>query len=526
MKKLNKNALTIILIALLTFSATNSYAFITLDPAKGVGKIVAWVSDKAKDVQEKITDLQRKIKGMKWLQDGINAVKFIKATYDATVEMMRKYQKIYNDAMDSDVVKIAQLTKEIKELDEQIKTLEAEKENVPAELNANLKTQTDFINQRIKGLQESNEFYQDKTDEESKKIIEENNIIIEELTKEITTISEENDLLIEETQAQKDAEIEKVKEEKKAKEDEIKAMAKSFASDFLNDTLAMVMATDLNFVAANKKLDSFAREELKKKRVDERNKVTLDAFAKTLSIKANLSDKLSDRKAFATNTDGLEQISAAILMLTSNKVEDIEDLLIYVELMLWDLKMQNANDLVNLKEVQMIYNTNNQNNFDLAYYKFDYDTEKLKEQSMSANDIISSAKDIYDWDKSWDEQGGIVGDLKDQFLEGGFEDEWKDFGADIFSINEDGSLGSAKTYHVGNDTFENMIDYTIGNAKSVYDWDKSFEEQGGSAVGSLTQTTKEATIKYGEETKERMEQPNQEFEDAMNLFGEDIGDDK
>ncbi|MFI3242145.1 MAG: hypothetical protein R3Y43_06220 [Alphaproteobacteria bacterium] len=441
--KANKYISILAIAGVLLLSAPCANAMPIFDVTRGVGKVFVTVSDFAKTVQEKITDLQNQIKGLKWLQTGINAVKSIKATYDANVEMAKKYQKLYKETMETDAVVIAKLNIEIKALESSIAELEAKKETISAQYYASLSTQKSLINSKMASLEESNEFYKDKTDEDSLAIVEANNNMIIALGEELLSLEISTQSAIDTDVKALDKEIKSLEKEKAKKEDEVSSMLNSIVTDFLDDTKALLMSQDLNFVSANKALTTLEIAEIKKNRAAERDTATVEAFTKSIGLKSMLSGKIGDRTVLSNQSDGLEEFSANILMLTESKMDDVEDLLVYAELMLLDLKLQTAQELASSTEYSMENSDKNQEKFDLGDYEFDYQAykdAKLKKESLSIKSFMKNVEDVKE----------IGQDLKEEFVEGGAVDEWSDFAED--SVENDG-----KSYKV-DDVFEDAKD--------------------------------------------------------------------
>lgn len=454
---MKKYILILFVFSIFSLSPAPANAFLTFDTTKGVGKLFNNVSNFAKQVQDKITDLQNKIMGKKWIQDGINAAKWAKNTHDATVKMVKKYKQLYNDVRYSDAVVMAEKTAKIAKVSRQIKDLESQKQEAINSLSVANDAQVVLLNGKIKVLEENNAYYTEAQDEDAQVVIEQNNQGIKELQAQITTINATQEGTIKQATQAIDTQITSLENQKSAMEDDLKNMGMSLVSDFLKDSLALAMSTDINFVAQNEQLTTEAVEKIRKNRVKERNAVLKEAFSKAIAKKALLNDKSSERASFSKMNNGFEEVSANILTLTEGKVDDIEDLLVYVELMLLDMKVQTAVDLSLLTQYKMEDGTKNLEVFDLKDYVFDYKKYKdaqLRKQPLRIGSMIDRGKNT-------------LYNIKNE-VNGGLANEAKNFGDYIVNPDNAGydTLNNNELYRAQQDTerLKNSLDYSVERA--------------------------------------------------------------
>ncbi len=452
--KINKIVFLILLVFMITIKAPDCHAFFTLDTKKGVGKIFNNISNYSKRVQEKIADLQSQIMGKKWVQDGISAAKYVKATYNANIATLREYQRIYNNFANSDAVQMARLGAEISSLERTIEDLESQKAQISNNYQAQTQADVALIDGKIKVLTENNALYAASDEENKDSVIEENNAQISALEEQKTQIQDQTQDKITNAQESLDSEIERLESMKESLEEQLKSKASWLAADFINDVQLLTMSQDLNFIAENQEYTTKAIETIKDNRNRERNSVAMDVYAGAISAKPALGSKIANTSSFTKFSNGFEEVSSNILSLTETKIAQIEDLIVYVELMILDLKMQTAQELAQLNHYT--YNLENKNVeiFDLGDYQFDYDEykeQRMKNQPLSINTILRNAQNVEN------AKNNIEHDIS-----GGLIEEGKDF---IDYIKDPSNAGS---YGGGNDKLE-QLEYDIDNTQNRLD---------------------------------------------------------
>ncbi len=450
MKIKNKISFALILVALL-FASIPAHAFLVIDPTKGVGKIFTNISRFAEDVQEGITNLQNKILGNRLLQQGMSAAKYVRDTYNTNVAVMQEYQRIYNQVISTDTFMLAQKTVELTAVNNKIKDLEEELEKTQSSFAATKNSEVALIDGKIKTFEDNNAIYKDQDTEEADSIIASNNA-------EIIKLNNQKEEVIRQANIEEQGitnglinEIEQLKYIKESIENDLKRYGLYQLTDFIDDVVILTKSRDQNFIPMDEPLTSVAVDRIKTNRANERDDVSKEVFARTISLKSVLGSKLAGTEANTEFNNSFEEVSSNIITLTLTKVDEIENLILYTELMLLDLKMQTARDLAELTEYQFDQGNRDITAFDLGDYAFEYKKyreNKLKQIPKSVNTLYRNANNV-------------VGDIlhADYMINGGAADEAEYLKDVIVDPNNAGA-------YYGNNNYLDDLEYTVDNTKN------------------------------------------------------------
>lgn len=359
------------------FVVSNANAFITLDPTKGVGRIFTVVSDFGKEVQSKVTSLQQKVLGNKFVKGTLDRIDEAKEFYEvnksAIDSNMADLNKIKNDVTNSDAYKAKELNDKMRDIDKQIEELEGKENEFDNQSESAIASMRTGVDAQIKVLDENTSALNAMSEQDpvtrsaNQEFINDNSLIKSQLEDDYQAMVEEQKALAEKNKKPIKQEINKLNSDK----DKIKDQLKNFvtgAAKSLDASTALKKSMDNVYVKGPESTEEV--DKIRKNRLQERR----DSAKKGLEEGAKTKIPLTNQEITASETavaaPGFDTVAGAINASTRTKIANAKLLVQYVKLMTESIKAETANGYVDLKEYRSSGNTNNVAVFNLDDYKY------------------------------------------------------------------------------------------------------------------------------------------------------------
>lgn len=359
------------------FVVGNANAFLTLDPTKGIGRIFTVVSDFGKEVQAKVTSLQQKVLGNKFVKGTLDRIDEAKEFYEvnksAIDQNMSDLNKIKDSVTNSDAYKAKQLNDKMRAIDNQIEELENKKNEIDNQSEAAVATMRAGVDAQIKVLDENTAALNAMSEQDpatrsvNQEYINDNSLTKSQLEDDYQALVAEQKAAIEDSKKPVIQEINKLNGDKDKLKDQLKGFVLG-GIKALDAATAIKKSMDNVYAKGPESAENV--DEIRKKRYQESRDSAIQGLETGAKSKIPLINKEIKMSETATAAPGFDTVAGAINASTRTKIENAKLMVQWVKLLTQSIKSETANEYVTLKTYTNTGNKDNVVSFNLDDYKY------------------------------------------------------------------------------------------------------------------------------------------------------------